>query len=447
MLRKIVMSGSGDQSIVVLGAAGLIGHFVASELSRRGFAVTAVARRFTVAQREEFGDRAREVPIASLNVAELAQLLRDTEADIVVNCLGVLQDGPDDRTQAVHETFVQTLLDAMRACGRLVFLVHVSIPGADHDDRTAFSRTKRNAERLIAASGHPYAILRPGFVWAPAAYGGSALLRTLAVSPTALPASDNSRPFFAVAIEDVAETVAWLAQNNSAGVAVRWEVMEPQRRTVGDVVGSLRCWLGSSPGPRVTTPGVLLNLAAKAGDLAAWLGWKPPVRSTALGEMRRGVEGDPRSWMAATGIVPRSLDDVLRERPATVQDQWFARLYGLKPLVIASLVAFWCVSGLIALTVAYEPAVAILTSHGFAQSTARAVTVTSSLLDIAVGLAIAMRRACRIGLLTGIAVSLGYMASAAVITPDLWVEPLGALVKTGPAIVLMLVALATLKDR
>jgi len=58
-----------------------------------------------------------------------------------------------------------------------------------------------------------------------------------------------------------------------------------------------------------------------------------------------------------------------------------------------------------------------------------------------------MRRACRIGLLTGIAVSLGYMASAAVITPDLWVEPLGALVKTGPAIVLMLVALATLKDR
>jgi hypothetical protein len=32
-------------------------------------------------------------------------------------------------------------------------------------------------------------------------------------------------------------------------------------------------------------------------------------------------------------------------------------------------------------------------------------------------------------------------------TPDLWIKPLGALVKTGPAIVLMLVTLAVLKNR
>jgi hypothetical protein len=44
-------------------------------------------------------------------------------------------------------------------------------------------------------------------------------------------------------------------------------------------------------------------------------------------------------------------------------------------------------------------------------------------------------------------VSLGYMIGAAVLTPDLWIEPLGALVKTGPAIVLMIVALLTLDSR
>jgi hypothetical protein len=32
-------------------------------------------------------------------------------------------------------------------------------------------------------------------------------------------------------------------------------------------------------------------------------------------------------------------------------------------------------------------------------------------------------------------------------TPDLWVEPLGALVKTGPAIVLMLVCLVLSDNR
>ena len=39
------------------------------------------------------------------------------------------------------------------------------------------------------------------------------------------------------------------------------------------------------------------------------------------------------------------------------------------------------------------------------------------------------------------------MVGAAILTPDLWIEPLGALTKTGPAIVLMLVALLTLDNR
>jgi hypothetical protein len=50
-------------------------------------------------------------------------------------------------------------------------------------------------------------------------------------------------------------------------------------------------------------------------------------------------------------------------------------------------------------------------------------------------------------LIAGMVASLGYMLGTAILTPDLWIEPLGALVKTGPAIVLMLVALLTLDNR
>jgi len=60
---------------------------------------------------------------------------------------------------------------------------------------------------------------------------------------------------------------------------------------------------------------------------------------------------------------------------------------------------------------------------------------------------IAFRRTAAFGRIWGILASLGYMIGAAILTPDLWIEPLGALVKTGPAIVLMLVALAILDDR
>ncbi len=118
---------------------------------------------------------------------------------------------PGSDTRAVHRDFVARLLQAIRDSGRTIRLVHVSIPGTADEDRTAFSTTKREAERLIAASGIPYAILRPGFVIAPAAYGGSAMLRALAAFPFDLPAEERATPFQPVAVEDIAATVAWLA--------------------------------------------------------------------------------------------------------------------------------------------------------------------------------------------------------------------------------------------
>jgi DoxX-like family len=190
-----------------------------------------------------------------------------------------------------------------------------------------------------------------------------------------------------------------------------------------------------------------LDLGAYAGDCAARLGWTPPLRTTALAELRRGVLGDPGPWIESTGIQPRPIGCVLMDRPATIQERWFARLYLLKPVVIATLVVFWSASGLIALTVAYNAAVATLTARGFPVVPAHAITIASSGVDIAVGIAIGVRRTCRAGLLAGIAVSVFYMVGAAVLTPDLWIEPLGALVKTGPAIALMAVALATLDKR
>jgi DoxX-like family len=244
-------------------------------------------------------------------------------------------------------------------------------------------------------------------------------------------------------------TIAVVAQRwrgGERGWSVVWEVMERAPSTVGDVIEAFRRRLGG-PQPIVTLPSWLMSIAAAAGDRCAHLGWRPPIRSTALREMRRGVAGDPQAWSTATGLAPASLEAIVARLPATVQERWFGRLYLAKALILGVLVLFWAASGLIALTVAFGAATAILTSHGFRPDLARAMTVVSSLCDLSVGIAIAVRRTCRPALLAGIALSLFYMVAAALITPDLWIEPLGALVKTGPAIVLMLVALAILDDR
>ena len=117
------------------------------------------------------------------------------------------------------------------------------------------------------------------------------------------------------------------------------------------------------------------------------------------------------------------------------------------PVIVVVLAIFWCVSGLIAITVAYKDALDLMTRYGFPGGQSHAFVLTSSLTDICVGLLIAFRKTHRLGLVAGILVAGGYMLGSAVLTPQLWIEPLGALVKTGPAIVLMLVALAISDDR
>jgi hypothetical protein len=173
----------------------------------------------------------------------------------------------------------------------------------------------------------------------------------------------------------------------------------------------------------------------------------PPMRTTAITELRRGVTGDPAGWMTATGIVPKAIAQAVGEHTASIQDKWFARLFLVKALVIASLALFWTVSGFIALFVSHSAAAGILNSHGFPPWLVEPFTVLTSLMDMTIGMLIAIRRACAIGLIWGIIASLGYTAGAAILMPDLRIEPLGALVKTGPAIVLMLVALLTLDNR
>ncbi|KQT05820.1 MULTISPECIES: SDR family oxidoreductase [unclassified Bradyrhizobium] len=439
------MSG---RTILVLGASGLIGRFVTDDLRSRGFRVVGVARRLSSAQRMSALDV--ELPILSLDTASLTRLLNEHAVSVVVNCLGVLQDGPGSNTSTVHRDFVAQLLKAVGNSGRLIRLVHISIPGSAEADRTAFATTKREAEHLIASSGIPHAILRPGFVVAPSAYGGSAMLRALAAFPIDLPAREMATPFQPVAIEDISATIAWLAArdiDNASLKAVSWDLMQAEPVSMSGVIKPFRVAFGTEGWPRIAMPTFILDLGAKLGDLANYLGWMPPMRSTAIAELRRGVTGDPSAWIAATGIAPKRLADAVGRHPATIQDKWFARLFLIKALIFASLVAFWLVSGFIALFVSYPAAAGILSAHNFPPALVDPITIGTSLMDMSIGILIAFRRTAAVGLVAGIVASFGYMVGAAILTPDLWIEPLGALVKTGPAIVLMFVALMMLDNR
>ncbi|MEO1111841.1 MAG: DoxX-like family protein, partial [Pseudomonadota bacterium] len=122
------------------------------------------------------------------------------------------------------------------------------------------------------------------------------------------------------------------------------------------------------------------------------------------------------------------------------------RLYLLLPLAIGCLSLFWVLSGAFGL-ISLEEAKAVLTEQGVASGLAAFAVIGGSVIDLALGAAVLFRRWTRAACFGMIAVSFGYLGAGTLLTPHLWLDPLGVFVKVLPAIVLALVVALVLEDR
>ena len=86
-------------------------------------------------------------------------------------------------------------------------------------------------------------------------------------------------------------------------------------------------------------------------------------------------------------------------------------------------------------------------SSAYRLAAAGAAVVAGALVDILLGIFTIIRRWSRFALLGMIATTLAYLAAASALRPDLWLDPLGPLVKTVPAAILALTALAFQDER
>ncbi|WP_457153592.1 SDR family oxidoreductase [Mesorhizobium sp. P5_C1] len=429
--------------VLVLGGYGLIGEAVVGRLLRDGHHVAGLGRNVV--------DAERRWPAVRWIAADMSRLLAAehwlpvvTGMDAIVNAAGALQDGPRDRLDAIHRHSVVALVAACEQAG-VHRIVQISAIGADLSSSDAFFNSKAQGDRAVASSALEWTILRPGLVIAPAAYGGTALLRALAAFPAFIPAVMSRQPIQTVAVTDVAEAVS-RAVAGSLPPRTAVDLVEAQARPLADVLLAFRAWLGLPQAKVVPVPAIVGRLAAVTADGLGLLGWRSPLRSAALAALARGVTGNAGPWNQICGHPLQPLEATLAAMPAHVQERWFARLWLAKPVIFGCLALFWLASGIIGL-IRQDEAASILVSRGVSAKLADMSVLAGSAADILAGAAVLVRPFARPALLAMIAITLFYLAASTLLVPGLWLAPLGPLVKTIPMLCLVLVALAVLDER
>jgi uncharacterized protein YbjT (DUF2867 family) len=425
--------------VLVTGASGLIGGEISGALLARGHAVVALAR--PGARRLPMGAAPVLLDLAAATAADWGRLLAGVDA--VVNCVGVLQASAADSPDAAHATGPARLFAACEAAG-VRRVLHFSAVGVDRGAISSFSATKVEGDAALTARDLDWVILRPSVVLGRPVFGASALFRGLAALPW-VPRASDAGPLQVVRLEDVVATVVRLVETPEPA-RVTLELVGPEQLSFDEVVAQHRRWYGWAPARRVALPSALFGLFYRLGDVAAWFGWRPAVRSNARREIVRGAVGDPTEWRRATAIEPQRLADALAASPPSVQDRWFAQLFFLKPVIFVALSLFWIGTGLVSIGPGYEIGVEHMLKAGAGALSGPSV-IAGGLADFAIGVAIAFRRTARAGLYGALAISLFYAVAGTAIRPDLWIEPLGPMLKIGPIMVLNLVALAVLEDR
>ncbi len=429
--------------VLVLGAYGLIGQSIVDELQSHGHQVVGFARNPQAGKALRPEISWVEGDLNHLTAASAWNRYLD-QIDAVVNASGALQSGMKDNLGSIQDTSICALIEACTDKGVSRF-IQISAPGASLDSNTEFYRTKAAADKALRESPLNWTTLKPGLVISPTAYGGTSLLRMLAAVPVVQPITLADAQLQTIGVDDVARAVT-RSLDDKALSRREFDLVSAEPESLQAIVLQFRQWLGfPTPKTILKLPNIVGRAIARVADLTGALGWRSPLRTTALTVLEDGVLGDPEPWRKATGEEFASLKETLKHIPSTRQERVFARTQLVFPILVALFALFWINSGLIGLW-QIDSATALI-AQTVGQSLAVGAVVGGSLADILIGTGLLIRKTFITACFAAIGLSIIYLVMGTIITPQLWADPLGPLLKILPVIALSLALIAMAEER
>ena len=318
-------------SVLVTGAAGLIGGEVCARLARRGHMVTALVHRHP----EVRGNDGAPVPGIAVRAGDVrAPLLGLDPAgvrfDLVIHCAAALDfDAPDDVLRAVNVEGTANALALARATGAAFLQVSTAyVCGLEEGPMAEapvpagrvfanrYEASKAAAEALVLESGLRFAIARPSIVLGDHASGAirdfpslTNVFRLMArglvsVFPAAPGASLDLVP-----ICHVAGGIVALAERMAAAQGGIYHLVADDPLPAAALAEGV-ARVAHFPSPRIVAP--------EAYDLAAL----PPAERRVAGRMlatfggyfTRSPRFDDRAFRALTGLAPPRCDEAWLDR-------------------------------------------------------------------------------------------------------------------------------------
>lgn len=197
--------------VLVLGGTGFIGRHAAAALHASGAQVAIGSRHPARHERAYAYATLREVRFEHLLQPEAWESLLEG-VDVVVNCVGILRQRPNESYDHVHYRAPAALAVA---CARAnVRFIHTSALSLHEGAKSEFLSSKLLGERAIETSGADYSIVRPSLLDGEGGFGAR-WLRGLSRSPLQfIPCGARGR-IAAMTSVDLGEAFAVLVSQNT----------------------------------------------------------------------------------------------------------------------------------------------------------------------------------------------------------------------------------------
>lgn len=431
------------QTVLILGGYGFIGSAIARHLSQ-GYRVIIAGRNQRPAARFLPEYEFRSVDLAEMAYAPDWQDLLEG-VDTVINCAGALQDGRGQWLEKTHHKAIAAL--GVAAETRDIAVVQMSAVGANLEAPVDFLSSKARGDQALRERVDTLWVLKPGLVLGQSAFGGTALIRLLAAIPVLQPLAMAHAQVQTLAMDDLYQAVeTCLTRQLPPGT---YELVETQPHRLSDIIAKHRKALGFSPAVlTLALPSAILKATSFVADLLGRAGWRSPLRSASIVVLEQGVIGSAETYLqvAPQGTSLRPLEQTLSDLNLSAEHRLAARMSLLMPCLVAVLALFWALSGAIGL-LQIDAAAKVLETVGWSAPLAHVSVAFWAIVDLALAGAVLWRPTAQRACLAMFSVSLLYLCAATVVTPMLWLDPLGPLLKILPAGLLALAAVPLLEAR